>query len=100
MDTRQAVRDFVTSSFFVSDEGSLTDSASLLELGVVDSTGVLEIITFLASAFGVTVEDDELVPENLDSIERITAYVTRKVQSSSAAAAESTAAAHESARPG
>jgi acyl carrier protein len=79
METNQRVREFVTSNFFVSDAASLTDSASLLDLGVVDSTGVLEIIGFLEQAFGLKVEDDEIVPANLDSITRITAFVERKL---------------------
>jgi acyl carrier protein len=78
MDTKQSVREFVTSNFFVQDAASLTDSASLLDLGVVDSTGVLEIMGFLEGTFGVAVEDDEIVPDNLDSIERIAAFVERK----------------------
>ncbi len=78
MDTKTRVREFVTSNFFVQDVAGLTDSASLLDLGVVDSTGVLEIMGFLESTFGVTVEDDEIVPENLDSIERIARFVERK----------------------
>lgn len=78
MDTNRRVREFVTGNFFVQDAAGLTDSASLLELGVVDSTGVLEIMAFLESTFGVSVEDDEIVPENLDSIERIAAFVERK----------------------
>ena len=77
-DPRQQVRDFVRGNFYVSDATSLTDAASLLELGVVDSTGVLEIIGFVERSFGIQVEDDEIVPENLDSIDRITDYVARK----------------------
>jgi acyl carrier protein len=79
MDTKQRVREFVTSNFFVQDAAGLTDAASLLDLGVVDSTGVLEVMGFLESAFGVSVEDDEIVPDNLDSIERIAAFVERKL---------------------
>ena len=78
METRQRVREFVTGNFFVQDASDLTDASSLLELGVVDSTGVLEIMGFLENSFGVVVEDDEIVPENLDSIERIAAFVERK----------------------
>ena len=78
MDTKQRIREFVTTNFFVQDSASLTDAASLLDIGVVDSTGVLEIIGFLESTFGVVVEDDEIVPDNLDSIERIAAFVGRK----------------------
>jgi acyl carrier protein len=79
MDVQQRVREFVTSNFFISDAASLTDSASLLDLGVVDSTGMLEIIGFIEQSFGLSVEDDEIVPANLDSIDRIAAYVGRKL---------------------
>jgi acyl carrier protein len=79
MDTLIRVRDFVTRNFFVSDATRLTDDASLLDLGVVDSTGVLETIGFIESEFGVSVEDDEIVPANLDSIGRIAAFVDRKL---------------------
>jgi acyl carrier protein len=78
MNHTQRVREFVRSNFLVSDDVALTDQASLLELGIVDSTGVLEIIAFLERTFGLAVDDDEIVPENLDSIERIAAYVARK----------------------
>ena len=84
MDTKQRIRDFVTTNFFVQDSAALTDSASLLDIGVVDSTGVLEIIGFLESTFGLTVEDDEIVPDNLDSIERIAGFVGRKRASTGA----------------
>jgi acyl carrier protein len=79
MDTKLRVREFVTSNFFVQDAAGLTDTASLLDLGVVDSTGVLEIIGFLETTFSVSVEDDEIVPDNLDSIERIASFVERKL---------------------
>ena len=86
METVTRVREFVTRNFFVSDAARLTDGASLLDLGVVDSTGVLEIIGFVESSFGVSVEDDEIVPANLDSIERIAAYVDRKLAARGAVA--------------
>ena len=56
----------------------LNDDASLMEQGIVDSTGVLELIGFLERTFGISVADTETVPENLDSIARIVAYVQRK----------------------
>ena len=62
----------------VTRETPLADSQSLLEAGIVDSTGVLELVTFLESGFGIAVADAEIVPENLDSIGAIVAYVTRK----------------------
>ncbi len=78
MDTKQQVREFVTSNFYVAEPSSLADDASLLDQGIIDSTGVLEIISFLETSFGLEVADAEMVPENLDSIERIAAFVARK----------------------
>jgi acyl carrier protein len=78
MALKQQIRDFVTSNFYVADPKSLEDTTSLLDHGIIDSTGVLEVIMFVESAFGVTVEDAEMLPENLDSIERIAAFVARK----------------------
>ncbi len=75
-DIEQKVRQFITDNFlFRADRASLTNAESLLEAGVIDSTGVLELIAFLESEFGLAVEDAEIVPENLDSISRIVAYV-------------------------
>ena len=56
----------------------LADNASFLENGVIDSTGVLELITYIESRFGITVEDHELVPENLDSINGLLCFVEKK----------------------
>lgn len=78
MALNQQIRDFVTSNFYVPDPKSLEDRTSLLDQGIIDSTGVLEVIMFIESTFGVTVEDSEMLPENLDSIERIAAFVARK----------------------
>jgi len=78
MRIRNQVREFIVSNFYVADPTSLADDASLLDSGVVDSTGVLEVISFLESAFSVTVDEEEMVPENLDSIARISAFVSRK----------------------
>ena len=78
MEINQQVREFITSNFYVQDATALADDASLLERGIIDSTGVLEVITFIEDTFGVTVDDQEMLPENLDSIERISGFVRRK----------------------
>ena len=75
---KQKIRDFVTTNFYVADPKALEDRTSLLDQGIIDSTGVLEVIMYIESTFGVTVEDSEMLPENLDSIERIAAFVARK----------------------
>ena len=77
-DTRTKVRQFITSNFYVPDPAALADEASLLDQGIIDSTGVLELIGFLEDSFGVKVDDAEMLPENLDSVARIVAFVGRK----------------------
>lgn len=74
------VRVFVTSNFYVADPSVLLNSESLLDSGVMDSTGVLEVISFIEETFNVTVEDAEMLPENLDSIDNITNFIVRKKQ--------------------
>ena len=78
VDIRDRVRQFVTTTFYIPDPSQVTDDQSFLDAGIVDSTGVLEIIAFIQSEFGVAVEDDEILPENLDGVARIVGYVLRK----------------------
>jgi acyl carrier protein len=63
---------------FSSDDALLGSDDSLLDRGILDSTGVLELVAFLESRFGIKVSDDELVPENLDSVVRITSFIESK----------------------
>lgn len=78
MELQKQIRDFVTGNFYVADPAALNDADSLLEQGVMDSTGVMELIDFLQRTFDFQVADAEMIPENLESIARITAFVTRK----------------------
>ena len=59
---------------------ALPENASLLEAGIIDSTGVLELVCFLESTFGIEITDEEMLPENLDSLAAIHSYVQRKVE--------------------
>jgi acyl carrier protein len=77
-DVQQRVKRFVMENFFVSDPSEIGDDSSLIATGLVDSTGMLEVITFLESEFGVRVRDQEMVPNNLETIGRIAAFVERK----------------------
>jgi acyl carrier protein len=79
MEVKEQVRAFITSNFYVADPTALEDQASLLDRGIIDSTGVLEVISFIEETFGIKVEDNEMLPDNLDSIERITDFVNRKL---------------------
>ncbi|MDY6874847.1 MAG: acyl carrier protein [Chloroflexota bacterium] len=74
------IRRYVLDNFlFSDDENQLRNEASFLEEGVVDSTGVLELVLFVEETFGVTVEDDELLPENFDSVNQLATYVRAKL---------------------
>lgn len=79
-EVRAKVVGFVVDSLLLGDETRMPGpDDSLVESGVIDSTGILELIEFLESEFGVLVADDETTPENLDSISRITGYVQVKI---------------------
>ena len=74
-----AIRSYIVKNFlFGVDDDTLKAEDSLLEKGVIDSTGVLEVVAFLDEHFGVTVQDDELVPANFESIQKLAAFVNRK----------------------
>lgn len=80
-DISGALRRFIGENFmFQEDPQSLADDASFLESGIIDSTGVLELVCFLEDTFGIEVADEEMLPENLDSIRAVSAYVSRKAR--------------------
>lgn len=78
MDRRAELRTFIVENFLFGDSGNLSDSDSLLQKGIVDSTGILDLISFLEQKFGITVGDDELLPANLDSIDNIVNFLDKK----------------------
>jgi acyl carrier protein len=78
-DRKQDIRNFIVNTFLFGQAGDLTDSTSFLQQGILDSTGVLELATHLELTYGIKVKDDELVPENLDSIDAILKYLEMKV---------------------
>lgn len=77
-DIKQNVRQFVVSHFLFGQDPGLTDDASFLEQGFIDSTGVLELVAFIEKEYATKVSDDELVPDNLDSITSIADFIERK----------------------
>jgi len=80
------VRSFIEENFlFRDDRSTLADSDSLLDAGVIDSTGILELVAFLETEFQFRMADAEIIPANLDSIEAIVAYVEGKVAKAAAA---------------
>jgi acyl carrier protein len=73
------VREFISENFLFRADAEIDNNQSLLESGVIDSTGVLEVIAFLESTFGISIADEEIIPENLDSINNMTRYLARKL---------------------
>jgi acyl carrier protein len=80
------IRRFIEDNFlFREDRAALSDTESLLDAGVIDSTGILELVAFLENEFGIRMADAEIVPANLDSIKAIVAYVMGKMAKPAAA---------------
>lgn len=78
MSDKQKIKDFILKNFLFSNNGVLADDESLVRNGVIDSTGVLEVISYLEEAFNIKVADEEMIPENLDSVSSMVAFVARK----------------------
>ena len=75
---RQEIRSYVVEKFLFGQDTDLTDDSSFLDKGILDSTGVLELVALLESTYDIKVSDDELLPDNLDSINAICAFIDRK----------------------
>jgi acyl carrier protein len=85
----QEIRKFIVDNYFLGqDESRLKDGDSFLEYGILDSTGILQLITFLEETYGITVGDEDISPDNLDSIERVAAYLRRKANGNLSARAD------------
>ena len=78
--TALKIRDFIIENFLFGDSSNgLQDTDSLLEKGIIDSTGVLELVSHLEETYGIKVEDEELIPENLDCIKSISRFIQEKL---------------------
>jgi acyl carrier protein len=77
---KDKIKNFIIDNFLFGNADGVNDDTSFLEEGIIDSTGVLELINFLEEEFLINVEDEELVPENLDSINNVEAFTIRKLQ--------------------
>jgi acyl carrier protein len=82
---KQQITEFITTNFLFDDSIKLGQEDSLLETGVIDSTGVLELVAFIEETYCIKVEDEEIVPENLDSISNISSYIASKLSESKTA---------------
>lgn len=78
-DRKEKVREFIVENFLFGSANGLKDDTSFLDEGIIDSTGVLELVTFLEETYAIQVEDEELIPENLDSIDNIAKFLEQKI---------------------
>jgi acyl carrier protein len=78
MTIKERIRLYVRNNFLFGNDTGILDEGSLLDAGIVDSTGAMELVSFLESEFGLRVDDQDLVPENLDSIAAMAAFVMRR----------------------
>jgi acyl carrier protein len=79
MDVKEQLRAFIAENFLFNPDGfDLSDDASFLDEGVVDSTGTLELVMFVEDSFGIAVGDHEIEPENFDSVNKLAVYIERK----------------------
>ncbi|MEO5372958.1 MAG: acyl carrier protein [Alphaproteobacteria bacterium] len=76
---RRRIRAYISENLLLDTGNELEDDTSLVESGILDSTGAMELVAFLEEAFGVTVADEDLVPANLDSVNAICAFVGAKL---------------------
>lgn len=79
METRDQIRSFIIENFMLGKESDdFTDNVSLLDIGIIDSTGILELVEFIEENYKISIEDHELVPENLDSVINLVNFIKKK----------------------
>jgi acyl carrier protein len=79
---RRGLRQFIIDTFLVGDEKEiLADSDSFMQKGYIDSTGILELTQHVETTYNIKIEDDEMVPDNLDSVDKLVVFVLRKTGS-------------------
>lgn len=77
---RAQIRDFIQQNFLFGDDGSrLDDAAPLIERGILDATGVVELVLFLEETYGITVAESELQPDHFETVDAIVAYAAGKL---------------------
>lgn len=78
MSLQQEIRSFIVENFLFGEEKGITDDSSFIKEGIVDSTGIMQLVSFIQDQYRIPIEDEELVPENLDSISKVSAFIEEK----------------------
>ena len=80
MEITEKIRSFIMNNVLIgSDTVNLDNDDSFLEKGIIDSTGILELVAFIESEFDIDVKDEELIPDNFDSVSKMSTYISNKV---------------------
>jgi len=80
LEITEKIRSFIMNNVLIgSDAGNLDNDDSFLEKGIIDSTGILELVAFIESEFDIDVKDEELIPDNFDSVSKMSTYISNKV---------------------
>jgi acyl carrier protein len=82
----ETVRDFVIENFLYGEDSMLKEDTSFLEEGIIDSTGILELIAFLEETYGLTIRDEEYVPGNFDTLANVARFLERKLSAAAGSA--------------
>ncbi len=75
--TKKRIRAFIIENFLFGEDNDLKDDSSFLEEGIIDSTGVLELIEFLEEEFDIQIDDEDMIPENLDSLNNLEKFLRK-----------------------
>ncbi len=78
MELKSEIRHFIVENFLYGQDDDFSDEVSFLERGLIDSTGVLEVVSFIEDKYGISVDDDEMIPENLDTVNCLANFVVKK----------------------
>lgn len=78
MSLQEDIRSFIVENFLFGEEAGLSDDSSFVKEGIVDSTGILQLVSFIQEQYQIEVEDEDLTPENLDSVCRVTSFIQGK----------------------
>jgi len=78
MRIQEDIRAFIIDNYLFGEDLGLKDDSSFLDGGILDSTGIMQLVAFLEETYSIVIENEELVPENLDSINKVAAFIERK----------------------
>lgn len=81
-DIKKTIKTFIVENFLFGEDEDLNDDTSFLDDGIIDSTGVLELVEFIEEQFNFKIDDEEMIPENLDSLNNLEAYISKQISGS------------------